>query len=158
MSWQPEVVMDGPVCFGGEHGESLVAVGQLSLSALPGSLNGQCSASVGHLGMDEVVQFVCWQGSCERHHFAWSRSGCRRLTELMQVPGSPHGSPGQRVARESLPRGGERLSASRSLQPLLKAALLSPSLCKGSGAPACVSTWVIVGPSCQAACLPSRKE
>lgn len=53
--------MDSPVCFGGEHRQSLIAVGQLSLSALPGSLNGQCSASVGHLGMDEVVQFVCWQ-------------------------------------------------------------------------------------------------
>lgn len=150
--------MDSPVCFGGVHRQSLIAIGQLSLSALPGSLNGQCSASVGHLGMDEVVQFTCWQGSCESHHFAWSRSGCRRLTELMQVPGSPHGSPGQRVARKSLPRGREHLSASRSLQPLLKAALLSPSLLKGSGAPVRVSTCVTVGPSRQAACLPSKKE
>ena len=157
MSWQQEIAMDGPVCLGGAHGESLVAVGQLC-QVCPGVSMVSGSVSVGHLGMDEVVQFVCWPSSCESHCFAWSCLGCRRLTELMQVPGSPHGSPGQRVARENLPRGREHLSASLSLQPLLKAALLSPSLCKGSGTPAGICTWVIVGPSHQAACLPSKKQ
>lgn len=71
---------DSPVCLGGGHGESLIDTGQLSLSGLPRRLSGQCSVSVGPLGMDEVVQFVCRPASCESHCFAWSCSGCRRLT------------------------------------------------------------------------------
>lgn len=40
------------------HGESLVAVGQLC-QVCPGVSMVSGSVSVGHLGMDEVVQFVC---------------------------------------------------------------------------------------------------